>query len=268
MDDYLILTYEQLAVAAFLLCAVAVLTILLRLRIAKHLLWSASRMIAQLTLVGMALRWLFEVNHWLFVAALVFTMTTIAGTGAGRRIKNRSRSTDHACLWSTFASSWCVLLVTVTCVLKVSPWYDSRFIIPLLGMILGNTMTAVAIAVDRAIAEMIRSRDLIETCLALGGQPNEVTKDSFRDAVHAGLIPIINQMSVAGIVTLPGMMTGQVLAGIDPVEAVKYQIVIMVLLAASSTLATVIAVWFLIRAAFTPAQQLRESLLNTDVAEP
>jgi len=114
------------------------------------------------------------------------------------------------------------------------PWYEPQYAIPLLGMLLGNTMNGISIGMDRLIQAAWQQRAVIEQRLLLGQESAEAIGDIGRESIRAGMIPILNAMAAAGIVSLPGMMTGQILAGAPPVEAVKYQILIMFLIAAGT----------------------------------
>lgn len=142
--------------------------------------------------------------------------------------------------------------VCLLVIIRVHPWYEAQYAIPLLGMILGNTLTGVSLGIERMTQELTADRGRVEMSLALGATRWEAAQDAARQAVCAGLIPTLNQMAVVGIVSLPGMMTGQVLAGQSPLQAVRYQIVVMFLLAASTGLGTVGAVMLTYLRLFTP----------------
>ena len=138
---------------------------------------------------------------------------------------------------SAFATSIFALIVVV----GNEPWYAPQYAIPLLGMMLGNTMNGVALGLDRLTQSVWQQRTSIEAKLALGYEWRAAIRDIVRDSVRVGLMPIINAMAAAGIVSLPGMMTGQILAGTAPLEAVKYQIMIMFMITAGTGFATIIA---------------------------
>jgi putative ABC transport system permease protein len=141
--------------------------------------------------------------------------------------------------------------------LSPEPWYRPRYAIPLLGLMLGNTMTAVALGLNHLLAEAAARREQIEQRLGLGEAYHEAVADIRREAVHTGIIPVVNAMAAAGIVSLPGIMTGQILAGAPPVEAVKYQILIMLLIGASAGLGLFAAVWLACRRLFDERHRLR-----------
>jgi putative ABC transport system permease protein len=148
-------------------------------------------------------------------------------------------------------------------VIRIHPWYEPQYAIPILGMILGNTLTGVSLGIERMTQELTSGRNTIEMILALGGSRWEAAQEAIRQAVRAGMIPTLNQMTVVGIVSLPGMMTGQVLAGESPEDAVRYQIVIMFLIAASSALGTVGAVLLTYRRLFSSSHRfLRDRLVE------
>ena len=145
---------------------------------------------------------------------------------------------------SMMAAGTVVTVFALTTQISPDPWYDPRYAIPIMGMILGNTMNGVSIGMDRMVAGALQGRQSIEARLALGADINEATRELVKAALRAGLIPTINGMSAAGLVALPGMMTGQILAGVDPFEAVKYQILIIFLIAGGTGLGLFSAVYF------------------------
>jgi putative ABC transport system permease protein len=150
-----------------------------------------------------------------------------------------------------------VTLLALTVIIGVEPWYQPQYLIPLLGMLLGNTMSGIAIALDSLTRQAWDSRGRIEARLLAGGTWDEAIEEVRRDALRSGLIPIINAMATAGLVSLPGMMTGQILAGSPPMEAAKYQLLIMFLIAAGTGLGSMAAVWIGSRRLFDDRQRLR-----------
>jgi putative ABC transport system permease protein len=129
--------------------------------------------------------------------------------------------------------------LALTAIVQADPWYLPQYAIPFLGMILGNTLTGISLGLDRFGEALTTGRDAVEMRLTLGATRWEAALPAIREAVRTGMIPILNSMTVAGLVSLPGMMTGQLLSGVDPVEAVKYQIVIMFVIASATALGTV-----------------------------
>ncbi|HVE11334.1 MAG TPA: iron export ABC transporter permease subunit FetB [Paraburkholderia sp.] len=236
------LSLLDVALAALLIVVNGALSLALKLDLERKLAWAAARTVVQLLAIGYVLGWVFSHARWYVVLPLISVMTLIAGfAGAGRGTRTyRGQRVDS--ILSIWASSWLIAAVGLFAVIGIHPWYEPQYAIPILGMILGNTLTGVSLGVERMTEALTARRDRVEMALALGATRWEAAQDAARDAVRAGMIPTLNQMAVVGVVSLPGMMTGQVLAGQSPLQAVRYQIVIMFLIAASSALGTVGAV--------------------------
>ncbi|MDH5473994.1 MAG: ABC transporter permease, partial [Gammaproteobacteria bacterium] len=148
--------------------------------------------------------------------------------------------------------------------IQADPWYHPQYAIPLLGMLLGNTMTGIALGMDRLVQTAWQQRSSIEQRLMLGQTGHQAINEIRKESMRAGMIPIINSMAAAGIVSLPGMMTGQILAGAPPVEAVKYQILIMFLITAGTGFGVISVLWFISRRLFDNRHRLRfDQLLKT-----
>jgi putative ABC transport system permease protein len=167
---------------------------------------------------------------------------------AGYEVMSRQEARFRG-LWAYGIGTTSVLfagaLVTVFALatqIQADPWYHPQYAIPLLGMILGNTMTGIAIGLNTLTGLVRRERAAIETLLALGETRTVAFRPYVRSAARSGLIPILNAMSAAGVVSLPGMMTGQILSGVDPMEAIKYQIMIMFLIGGGTGLGVIAAV--------------------------
>ena len=136
-------------------------------------------------------------------------------------------------------------------VVQVEPWYEARYVIPIAGMVLGNSMNGIALTLERVFADLQAREAEVLSLTALGATPWEAARDSIRAAVRAGLIPTINSMAAVGIVFIPGMMTGQVLAGVDPVDAAGYQIVVMLMVSAATALGSILTVLLSYRKRFS-----------------
>ncbi len=249
----------DLSLAALLILALAGLSLRLGLGIEQRLLVSAARTTIQLLLIGLVLKLLFDNVHFLWVAAMAAVMITAAGREVMARQKRRFTGGWGFGLGtlSMFVSSFTVTVLALVAVIGTTPWYAPQYAIPLLGMVLGNTMNGIALGLDRLTQDAAAKRTVLETRLALGQDWNEAIADTRREAIRVGMIPIINAMAAAGIVSLPGMMTGQILAGAPPVEAVKYQILVMFLIAGGTGFGTVVAVGLAARRLFDERQRLR-----------
>lgn len=241
----------DVAIAALLVFVNGAVSVLLKLDLERKLTWAAVRTVVQLLAIGYVLGWVFAFNRWYAVLPLMALMTLIAGIAGSQRGARTYAGQRVDSIVSIWISAWLVAAVGLFVVIRIRPWYEPQYAIPILGMILGNTLTGVSLGVERMMQELTARRDRVESALALGATRWEAAQASAREAVRAGMIPTLNQMAVVGVVSLPGMMTGQVLAGQSPLQAVRYQIVIMFLIAASSALGTVGAVVLAYRKLFS-----------------
>lgn len=264
MNQLIVLSPWDLGLAAGLVGVLAWLSWRLRLGIERRLLIAAARGTVQLLLLGMVLKTLFATVHPLPIMALTLVMLAAASWEVTARQKRRYRG-----VWSygigtvsMFVSSFGVTALTLTVIIQVEPWYQPQYLIPLLGMLLGNTMSGIAIALDQLTRQASESRARIEARLLLGERWDRAIDEIRRDALRAGLIPIINATATAGLVSLPGMMTGQILAGSPPLEAAKYQLLILLLIAAGTGLGSIAAVWLGARRLFDQRERLRLDRLN------
>ena len=244
MSSYITLSVWDLVLASTLVVVDAGLSIALQLGIHRSLIVSAVRMVVQLTLMGTVLTVLFSLVSPLWTSLAALGMVLFAGYEISQR-QDRALSgfwTFGLGTSSMMAASTIVTSFALLTAVRPDPWYDPRYAIPLLGMILGNCMTGIALGLDTLTAGAVNCRAAIEARLMLGGTKLEAMQPVLREALRRGLMPVINSMSATGVVSLPGMMTGQILSGVPPVEAVKYQILIMFLIAGGTGLGTAAAV--------------------------
>ncbi len=239
MQNYIEITTTQLALASLLILLNLGISFVLRLGLGSRLLLVAIRMTIQLLLVGFVLEWLFALNRPLPVLAAALVMALLAGVSAVSRSKRRFRGVYFSSLVSILVSAALVTGFGVVGILDVNPWFDPQYLIPLMGMILGNALTGITLALDRFLDGCKQNRGMIEMFLSHGATRWEAAHREVKEAVRTGTIPLLNSMAVMGIVSLPGMMTGQILAGAAPADAVRYQIVIMFMIASCTALATV-----------------------------
>ncbi len=255
----------QLGLAALLVVLVAVLSWWLQLGVARAALVAGARTAIQLLLVGLVLNALFASTSLGWVAVMALVMLLVAGREVRARQRRPFRGPWGYGVGATamFVSSFSITVLALLVVIRPDPWFTPQYAIPLLGMMLGNTMTGVALALERLTQAAWDKRQIIEARLCLGQDAHDAVSDIRRDAARAGMIPIINAMSSAGLVSLPGMMTGQILAGAPPAQAVRYQILIMFLIAGSVGVGAVGAIWLGSRRLFDERQRLRLDRLRS-----
>lgn len=253
------LSYWDLSLAGLLVFMSMLLSWGLQLRLHRDMLWGAVRSFVQLTLVGYVLGFIFTSGAWYWVAlALVIMLGVAAHTARGRIVESMWGKTWIVSL-AIVGGSLAVLLYITIAVLRIHPWYDPRYLLPLAGMIIGNAMNAATLALSHFAGALRQRRNEIETALALGATASQAIHQIRRDALRTAIVPSVNSMLVVGVVSLPGMMTGQILAGNDPTQAVRYQIMVMYMITAASVFCSIIGIVAAIRSAFTAAQQLRNT---------
>ena len=258
------LSIVDLNIAALMVLAVAGLSWQMQLQLEKKLLVAALRTTVQLLLIGQVLKVVFAHASLWIVIMISFFMLLLAGREVMSRQHRRIRGWTGWFLGtgSLFVSSFTVTVFALTVVIGNDPWYAPQYAIPLLGMLFGNTMNGVALSMNRLTDGLWQQRSIVEQRLLLGQSSEQAAREIRRDAMRTGMIPIINSMAAAGIVSLPGMMTGQILSGTEPVIAVKYQILIMFLIASGTGFGITAAIWLTGKKLFDHRHRLRlENLL-------
>lgn len=234
----------QLAAAAGLVLANAGLSLVFEAGMARTLVVAAIRAVAQLVLVGVVLSTVFALRSPWLVGLVLLAMLAVAGFEIQSRQERRLRG-----FWRYGLGAGTTLFATMTvgalsvALLRPAPFYDPHVVIPLVGILLGSVMNGVSISLNAFNGGVVRERQAIEAQLALGATRSQAFAPLRRSALRGGMIPVVNQMSAAGIVTLPGMMSGQILAGMHPLEAARYQALVLLLLAGGAALGAFATVW-------------------------
>ncbi|RED51582.1 ABC transporter permease [Aestuariispira insulae] len=244
MTDYIQLGYLDLLPAALLVIFNAGLSILMQLGLLRVLAVSVIRMVIQLSLIGLILTWLFDSANPVFILGIALVMLLLAGREAWAR-----QDKKFSGIWGYGIGTGAMLMaaslataVGLGSAIRPDPWYMPQYAIPMLGMILGNCLTGISLGLDTLTATALRERQAIESRLALG-QPRLIALSGVtRQAMRTGMMPIINSMAATGIISLPGMMTGQILAGVEPMQAIQYQMLIMFLIFGGTGLGVITAV--------------------------
>lgn len=260
------LSATDLGLAALLIFILVLLSRRMQLGLEVQLLVAAVRTVIQLMLVGLVLQTLFSNVNLLWISVIAIIMLLAAGREVMARQQRRFSG-----LWgfgmgtlAMFISSFTVIILALVTIIGTDPWYTPQYAIPLLGMMLGNTMNGIALGLDRLTHTTWQQRAIIEQRLMLGATRIEAIADIRRESMRSGMMPMINAMAAAGLVSLPGMMTGQILAGSPPIEAVKYQILIMFLITAGTGFGVSAALWLASRRLFDERHRLRLDTLSTD----
>jgi putative ABC transport system permease protein len=255
------LSLGQLALALLLVGVVIAISARQGLGIGRDLVVGSLRAIVQLYLVGLILAVVFQAARWYWVLLMLAVMTAVAAQAATSRLAKPMPHARGIAALALTVSTAVTLAYVIGVIVRVRPWYEPQYIIPIAGMILGSAMTSAALAGDRLQGDLRVRADEVEARLALGFSGREAVQPMARTALRAAMIPTVNGMMTVGLVQLPGMMTGQILAGSAPLLAIKYQLVVVFMQAAATALASLLFVRLAVGRYLTPAHQLRRYLL-------
>ncbi|BBM82002.1 ABC transporter permease [Candidatus Uabimicrobium amorphum] len=247
----------QLFLCLILVMITGFCSIMLHLKLEKDLLIGTTRTFVQLFVMGYLLKFIFQINTYYLVLAFFTWMIFWAAHAVKGRTKERTIPLLFPTFMAMLVSCMLVTIIVTSLVVQVKPWYKPQYFIPIGGMIVGNSMNGIAVALERMLSEMRKQRDEIEMFLCIGANCQEATASIVASSIKAGMIPSINALMTVGLVTLPGMMTGQILAGVNPMTAVKYQIIVMLMLTTSTAISCIILIHVVRRICFTPAQQMK-----------
>jgi len=215
---------SPLDLALAFLPVVLVLIILFRWSLqAGNAVYALLRMLVQLLLVGYILTTIFAAEQAWIVVAVMLVMVSAASWIALRTVEHKREQLFIHAFWSILVGGGLTLALVTQFVIELSPWFEPRYMIPLAGMIFANSMNSVSLAAERLQAELQRKVKYT---------------DARNQAFQAAFIPTINAMLAVGLVSLPGMMTGQILSGVSPIVAAHYQIVVMCMIFGSAGLST------------------------------
>ncbi|MBZ5752273.1 MULTISPECIES: ABC transporter permease [Metabacillus] len=211
----------------------------------KRIIISTARMTIQLILVGYILTYIFEKPNPYLITLIVLFMLIFAIFNTYKQVaKPISKKLKRIIAMSMTAGSLITLLYFNFVVIHFQPWYEPQYLIPIAGMIIGNSMTGVTLGVKSLLEGIQREKHLIEGALMLGASPEKSTKSIVNSAFDSAILPSINSLVGMGIVFLPGMMTGQILAGISPLTAIEYQIAVLLGITGSVALTVMIFTYF------------------------
>ena len=249
--------WDLVTVYSLLLMSIG-LAHILRAGQGRDIFWSGLRMFVQLMVVGYLLHLVFALESALPVLLILMVMTGFAVQTIGARVETKMPNFYRVVGAAILFGCGGMTFFFCTLVIGLEPWYDPRYLIPLAGMVIGNSMTGASLAAERLAAEFRERREEIETALCLGSSVKLAAEPAVSSAFRAALIPSVNAMAAMGLVFLPGMMTGQILSGTEPLIAVKYQIAIMCVITGSVALTTFMILRFGYRSYFTSYQSLRD----------
>jgi len=263
-QSFYIISWMDVLVSFILIALSIGLIRWMKIGLEQSLIIGTIRTFLQLGLMGYVLTWFFTQDNWLFMVCLILGMILIAGFEGTRRQKEYK--IPHL-FWILTGSILTAVLIVLGIILKfildVEPWFYPYAMIPIAGMIIGNALNSSTLAVNRFIGEMKHREHEIEMLLSLGASPRNAIDDAMKSALRAALLPNINGLMMVGLVQLPGVMTGQILSGVDPLIAVRYQIMIMYMWISTVAITDILVLLLVYRQFFTEKAQLKKSLLRS-----
>lgn len=256
MQGALAIGSVELGIAALFVVLAGAVSVWNRLRLEKDLLIGSVRCVLQLVAMGYVLKVIFGVESPWIVLGLFTLMVVFAARIIKGNVKERQVPFVIPAFLTMLGVYTVIAAIVTGIIVGAEPWWRPQYFIPLAGMVVGNSMTALSLSLDRLFSDLRSKREEIEMRLCLGATAEEASREVVRDALKAGMIPSINSLTGVGLVFLPGMMTGQILAGADPMLAIRYQIVVMFMLVASTALTVVAVLYIVRRRCFGQGQQL------------
>ncbi|HBI6864354.1 TPA: iron export ABC transporter permease subunit FetB [Enterobacter cloacae] len=254
------ITNESLALSMVLVLVAIVVSYREKLGLEKDILWSIARAVIQLIIVGYVLKYIFNVNH----AVLTLLMVLFICFNAAWNAQKRSKYINKAFISSLIAITTGTALTLAVLVLSGSIEFTPMQVIPITGMIAGNAMVAVGLCYNNLGQRFSSEQQQLQEKLSLGATPKVASAQLIRDSIRSSLIPTVDSAKTVGLVSLPGMMSGLIFAGIDPVKAIKYQIMVTFMLLATASLSTIVACYLTYRKFYNSRHQLVASSLKNE----
>ncbi|EKT57328.1 iron efflux ABC transporter permease subunit FetB [Providencia sneebia] len=252
------LTNESLGFSVLLVLVAILISHKEKLALEKDIIWSTLRAVIQLLIVGYILTYIFNVDHKTLTIAMVMFICVNAAWNAKKRSKYIDKIFPVAFIAITSATLLTLLILISTHAITFTPMQ----VIPITGMIAGNAMIAVGLCFNNLGQRFSNQQQQIQEMLSLGATPKLASTLIIRDSIRASLIPTVDSAKTVGIVSLPGMMSGLIFAGVDPLEAVKYQIMVTFMLLSTASLSTILAGYMTYIKFYNSRHQLQLDLLN------
>ncbi len=257
MNDIIDLSLMQMIAAYIFVIILLVIVKFKKISREKEIFISSLRMTIQLIVTGYILVYVFNSPSPLYTILILIIMEIFAIYNIIKRTKTKlSSNLKKIIAFSMIFGTLSCILYFLFVVVRISPWYNPQYFIPIAGMLIGNSMTGISLGVNRLVDGMQSHKHLIEGALMLGATPKIAAKQIVDNAFDSAILPTINSMVGMGIVFLPGMMTGQILSGTSPVTAINYQIAIMLGILGSVSLTVILFVHLGYKTFFNDKDQL------------
>lgn len=248
------LSLAQVAASLVLVAVAIAISIWERVDLERDIAIAVVRSFVQLSAVGLVINFIFDQDQLVFVVALLAAMVFFGALTARHRARSVPGAFGPLLIALALAGTTTLVLVVALGVFEPKP----RFLVPVGGMVIGNAMTAAAVSLNRLGDEMRSEAPRIEATLALGATSTQAALPIVRRSLRSGMIPLVDSTKTTGLIFFPGTMVGMLLAGADPIDAVRLQLVLLWALLGSVAVAAVVATSLAYRRFFTPAHQLRD----------
>ncbi|XP_022766167.1 protein ALUMINUM SENSITIVE 3 [Durio zibethinus] len=250
---------KPVAALAVVLMAV-LLSFMQKLGLEKEIIYSILRAFFQLSIIGFVLQFIFNQENSAWIVLAYLFMVSVAGYTADQRAKHVPRG-KYVAGMSILAGTAVTMFLIV--VLNVFP-FTPRYIIPVAGMMVGNAMAVTGVTMKRLRDDIKIQMNLVETALALGATPRQATLEQVKRALVIALSPVLDNAKTVGLISLPGAMTGLIMGGASPLEAIQLQIVVMNMLIGATTVSSITSTYLCWPAFFTKAYQLETKVFSSD----
>lgn len=237
------ITVLAVGLGACLILINAAISFSLSLGLELQLIIASVRCIVQLTILGFILVPIFTTPYWYVVVLYALLMGIVGAWEATSRPTHTYKGMFMQVLSCTVVTSGVFVGYALVVLIRTNPWWQPQYLIPLLGMLLGNCISGMSVGLSALVNDLLQEKDKLELLLCLGATRWEAGRECIARCLTLALTPILNQMSVVGIVSIPGMMTGQILGGTNPAQAARYQMLVMFLIATTTGTGTLLAVY-------------------------
>lgn len=247
-------------ISTAIVAASVALSFLLKLGLGWEMVYSILRSFLQLSIIGFVLQFIFHQENRIWILAAYLFMVSVAGYTAGQRAKHVPRSKYVAGASILAGTSLTMFLLVILHVFDFTP----RYIIPVAGMVVGNAMTVTGVTMKRLRDDIKIQQNLVEAALALGATPRQATVQQVRRALIIALSPVLDNAKTVGLISLPGAMTGLIMGGASPIEAIQLQIVVMNMMIGASTFSSIMSTYLSWPSFFTKAYQLETKVFMAE----
>lgn len=251
------ISYFQLAISFIFILILILISSIRKIGKQKLIIIASVRMTLQLVAAGYLLTLVFQNPSWYLTTITITVMLFFAIINIYKRSINPiNKQLKFIVAGSLIMGSLFAILFFIIAVIRVTPWYSPQYFIPIAGMIIGNSMTGILLGLNKMSSDFIEKKDIIENSLMLGATAKQATKEIINKSIETSLLPTLNSMLGMGIISLPGMMTGQILSGTLPTVAIKYQIGIMLAILGAITITVIIFVMLGYKTYFNKREQI------------